>query len=224
MPPHALLSSERTDWQTPPSFLELVRAVGGSILIDPATSPDNPTGALVFGSQWDLSERAARHVSGSCVGDGLRVPWAEIAAALRRDLPLHSSGLAFWNPPYGAHLSGPIEPEHEIWRKDRATGERTLIGVGRGWAAKYAQEARAGLESIALVPVRTDAEWWETMMSASACALLWRSPTLGARISFVSPDTGRPVQGSNLASTVFYSGPNLDRFREVFEPHGRLIT
>ena len=217
------------DWRTPRPVLDLVRAVR-PILIDPASTSQNPTGALLFGARD--APIGARLCGGTCIGDGLRAGWASLARALAQPVGYAQepgylpgiSGIGFVQPPYGAHLSGPVEPEHEIWRTDRKTGVRTLIGIGRGWAAKYAQESRAGLESIALVPVRTDAEWWHTMADASTLGLFWRSPTLGARISFVNPDTGRPVQGSNLASTVFYSGPEPERFRGVFSPHGRIFV
>lgn len=214
MPPHAPLSSERTDWQTPREFLDLVRAVR-PILIDVATAPDNPTGAHLFAAQGAGPPSGGAN-GGACVAsDGLAYAWHLIALeAHRRGL----EGLAFWNPPYGAHLSGPVEPDYRIVRKG------VHVGTGRGWAEKFAQESRAGLESIALVPTRTDAEWWHVMLNASAGALLWRSPTLGARIAFVDPRTGRPVPGSNLASTVFYSGPDFSKFRYVFEPHGRIIV
>ena len=209
MPSHVTLSSERTDWQTPRPVLDLVRAVR-PILIDPASAPDNPTGATFYAARGPIPSLVP--IPGLCVaGCGLSHAWHLIALEAR-EIP----GLAFWNPPYGAHLSGPIEPDYRIVRKG------VHIGTGRGWAAKYALEARAGLESIALVPVRTDAEWWHAMADASSCYLFWRSPTLGARISFVDPRTGRAVQGSNLASTVFYSGPEPSRFAAVFSPHGRI--
>lgn len=221
MPPHALLSSERMDWRTPREFLDLVRAVR-PILIDPCTSPENPAGAQLFAARGIGPNTTA---SGTCIaGDGLAYAWHLLALEARR----HGlEGLAFWNPPYGAHLSGPIEPDRRIMRRPEKGAEPVCVGVGRGWAEKFAQEARAGLESIALVPVRTDSEWWHVMLDASVAAggraLLWRSPTLGARIAFVHPDTGRPVQGSNLASTVFYAGPDAEKFVRTFGPHGRII-
>lgn len=39
----------RCDWRTPPDILKRVRKVfGGPIELDPASAPDNPTGALTF--------------------------------------------------------------------------------------------------------------------------------------------------------------------------------
>lgn len=212
MPSHALLSSSRQDWRTPSWFLGLVREVG-PIALDPATSPDNPTRAERFYTRPDC---------------GLREPWV-------RD------GMAFVNPPYGPHLSGPIEPDYEHTRKCKTCGGagsvgmptvvmmpcgkcggqgRVLTGLGRGWAARIAQDPG---EWIALVPVRTETDWWRTLHSACSYALFWSSKEFGRRINFVHPDTGQAQMGSNLASTVFYHGQDPARFLEVFARHGRII-
>jgi hypothetical protein len=80
----------RTDWLTPPDLLEAVRNYfGGQIPLDPATVPDNPTGAEAFcvepappqGVLFD--EPLGRSPAGA---DGLRVSWGRAA---------------FVNPPYG---------------------------------------------------------------------------------------------------------------------------
>lgn len=50
----ALFSSERGDWQTPDHIVEAVKAFyGGSIDLDPCTSPDNPVGAKLFYTKDD---------------------------------------------------------------------------------------------------------------------------------------------------------------------------
>jgi len=180
----ALLSSARQDWRTPAWFLDLVRAVG-PIALDPATSTDNPTGALAY-----------------------------FASAGGLDLPWTRRGLAFVNPPYGPHLSGPVDPDREIVRKG------IVIGVGSGWAERIAQDAG---EWIALVPTRSDAAWWHRIHEAADWCVLWRSSKHGSRIQFVDPDTGKAKTGSTLASSVFYRGPNALRFLSVFGPHGRAI-
>lgn len=71
----ALNSSERMDWQTPDSVLELVRKVG-VIALDPCTVPSNPTGALEI-----ICER------------GLESVWFT-----------DGDGLVYVNPPYGREL------------------------------------------------------------------------------------------------------------------------
>lgn len=196
---HALLSSERMDWRSPEWFLDLVREVG-PIDLDPCTTVDNPTGAARIIVQppraWPLPP---------C---GLSSSWER-------------AGLAFANPPYGAHLSGAVEPGREIWRVDRRTKDRRIVGVGTGWAARIAQELDG--ETLVLVPVRTETAWWRTLFAWADRVLLWSSPVHGCRISFINPETGRPQQGSNLASTVFYRGPQARRFGHAFSPHGELI-
>jgi len=201
-----LLSSERQDWRTPEWFVDMSRAVSrdGVIALDPATSPTNPTKARRFFAQD----------SGDC---GLRADWVAFT---------YDGGLTFVNPPYGAHLSGPVEPDYVHTKKDKKTGERIVTGIGRGWAKKIAQHHS---ETIALVPVRTETEWWRTLFAWADLVLFWSSPEHGCRISFVNPDTGKPQQGSNLASTVFYRAPllrasvGLERFRDAFGPHGTLV-
>jgi len=154
----------------------------GEIALDPASAPDNPTNARRFYAQ-----------------DGLALPWD-------RD------GLAFINPPYGAHLSGPVEPDYVHRRKSVITGH------GRGWARRIVQDQG---DWIALVPTRTDAAWWHELHAAADWGVFWRSPEHGSRIQFVDPDTGRPRGGSTLASSVFYHGADADRFLRAFSPHGR---
>ncbi len=73
----ALNSSVKMDWQTPENVLELVRQVG-PIALDPCTSAENPTGAVLFFTEED---------------DGLSQPWTKAAP-----------GLVFVNPPYGRAL------------------------------------------------------------------------------------------------------------------------
>lgn len=74
----ALLSSVKHDWRTPRVVLDLVREfAAGPIALDPATSPDNPTGAATFFTEAD---------------NGLLRPW-------------HTDGLIYVNPPYGRALA-----------------------------------------------------------------------------------------------------------------------
>lgn len=220
---------ERSDWRTPAWFLDLVRQIG-PIDLDPATAPNNPTGARRYYAQG--GPEAAPFADGYLGPCGLAGSWTRT-----RD------GLAFVNPPYGAHLSGPVEPHYVHTRKCAACdgrgarvmfpdgscidpcdrcgkAGRVTIGIGRGWAARIAQDPG---EWLALVPTRTDAEWWHVLHSACSWGTFWRSPTFGARIQFVDPDTGRARGGSNLASSVFYHGPNADRFLRAFGPHGRIF-
>lgn len=130
---------------------------------------------------------------------GLSNPWPE-------------DGLTFVNPRYGAYLSGAIDPGGKVVKKG------TVIGIGTGWASRIA--AHSG-ETIALVPVRTETDWWATLDAWCSWKIYWTSPWFGRRINFVDPETGIPSKGSTVASAVFYQGPRPDRFLEVFLPHGR---
>jgi hypothetical protein len=214
MSEHPLLSSSRQDWLTPDWFLDLVRSVG-PIDLDPAAPMNNATGARSFFSRsWDC--RAAGEWRGEC---GLSGAWIRL-------------GLAFINPPYGGHLSGAVEPGYRLTKKCKACGRcgepckvcsgtgRILTGVGRGWANRVASDRG---EWIALVPVRTETDWWRTLHTACDYALLWSSREFGRRINFVDPSDGSQSKGSTLASTVFYRGPRSLRFLSVFAPHGQVI-
>lgn len=199
----ALLSSARLDWRTPEPFLDLVRAVG-PIELDPATSPDNPTGAR-------------RYYAAPVRGTAAYAPGYLGACGLAGTWTRGPFDLAFTNPPYGAHLSGPVDPDAVIVRKG------VVIGHGSGWGARIASDPGPWL---ALVPSRTDAEWWHALHRAANLCLFWRSPRLGSRIQFVDPTTGRPRKGSTLASSVFFRGDmaGCERFARVFAEHGRLIA
>lgn len=114
--PQQLLSSKDQCWQTPTWFLTLVRQVA-AIALDPATAPNNPTGARRFYTEED---------------NGLLLPWPK-------------TGLVFVNPPYGRHLSGPVCPVKPITRKDKKTGAVWVEGFGTGWAEKMASHDGEGL-------------------------------------------------------------------------------
>jgi phage N-6-adenine-methyltransferase len=73
-----LLSSDRMDWETPESFLNLVREfAGGQIALDPSTNDRNPCQALKFFTE---------------VEDGLAQDW-------------EVDGLIYSNCPYGRALA-----------------------------------------------------------------------------------------------------------------------
>ncbi len=188
---HIYLSSAFADYQSPEPFLELVRRVG-PIVLDPATTAQNPTRAQYIytppSSPWDPRP---------C---GLTGSWAV-------------DGLVYCNPRYGAFLRGPIAPRKPVFK------DGVLVGFGTGWAAKMAQHAGEGLY---LVPARPDTAWWRELYTWCDWLLLWASPTLGSRIHFRDPRTGAIARGSNLPSSVFYRGPRADAFCSIFEPHGTL--
>jgi len=187
--PAALLSSANMRWRTPTWFLDLVRQVA-LIAFDPASAADNPTGATRFCTP---------------VENGLVQPW-----------PLE--GLVYVNPPYGAHLSGPIDPWRLVTRRDPATGVECVMGWGTGWAERMAAHEGEGLY---LVPCRRETDWWRTLSAWCGWRCQWKSPTYGARINFTN-DPIDPVSknGSTFSNTVFYKGPNVSKFVAAFSPHG----
>ena len=71
----ALLSSARGDWNTPESFLDLVRQIG-NIGLDPCSNSESTVDALV---SWDKDD------------DGLAHSWGTV-------------GLVYVNPPYGRQI------------------------------------------------------------------------------------------------------------------------
>lgn len=186
--PAALLSSKNQRWQTPRWFLDLVRRVG-PIMLDPATVRENPTGA--------------RHIL-TPYENALAWTWSV-------------DGLVFCNPPYGRHLSGPVDPANLIIKKDKKTGLYFIEGFGTGWAAKMAQLEGEGLY---LVPARVETTWWRELHAWCDWQLFWSSDEHGARINFVDPDGKPNKNGSTFASSVFYRGPRVSRFLDVFGPHG----
>lgn len=71
-----LLSSDRTDWETPTVVLDLVRRVA-PIALDPCTTDKNPTGAKRYYTP---------------AGNGLQQHWVAL------------DGLIYVNPPYGREI------------------------------------------------------------------------------------------------------------------------
>lgn len=203
MTAHALHSSERQDWQTPEDpILVRVRKVG-PIVCDPATSPRNPVGARSFYAPGEPVSLA--RWLGPC---GLRGAWP-------------AEGLTWVNSPYGAHLDGDEpDPDAEIWRKDKTTGERVLAGVGTGWAARIAMHEG---ERLNIVPNRTEVEWFERLHAAS-----YARAELRRRIPFVDARTGLPGKQPNHGSVLFYSpGPRgregLAAFVAAFHDIARIV-
>lgn len=194
---HALHSSEETGWQTPEDpILVRVRRVG-PIMCDPATSIANPVRARVFYAPIPGGTVTPPPSFGVWAGPcGLRGAWS-------------LDGLTWINPPYGAHLDGPVAPDREVVRKG------VVVGVGTGWAARIA--AHPG-ERMALVPNRTETAWFETLHAASHV----RAEIL-RRIPFVDPRTGKPGKQPNHGSVVWYHGPRVEAFVRAFVDIARIL-
>ena len=115
-----------TIYITPETILEPVRRYwGGSIPLDPATEPDNPTNALAFA--------AGPSLNGVSLGDGLQISWSD------------HKGI-FLNPPYGKGMKDWCAKIHE----ETVLGAEilALLPCGARFATKYWQDHifNAGLD------------------------------------------------------------------------------
>lgn len=97
-------------------------------------------------------------------------------------------GRVYMNPPYG-----------------RVIGD---------WVAKFWQEYASGrvVEGIALVPARTDTDWFRLLRDCAVCFI-------DGRLHFNDSDAGAP-----FPSCAVYAGPNVKRFAEVFGAIGDVWT
>jgi hypothetical protein len=71
----------------------------------------------------------------------------------------------------------------------------------------------SGAEVVALVPSRTDTEWWQLAAFRSAALVLWRG-----RFRFLS--RGRKAHPAPFPSSVFYFGPHRGAFLSEFAADG----
>lgn len=117
----ALLSSKKQDYQTPPDFVELVRAVG-HITYDPFTGPRNPVGAEYF----------------TCLpNSGYETQWAALLE--------QTGGIFFTNPEYGDNLGPFVKKLTQEVRWGAQGVTLTPSRTDTGWWQDMAAEATAGL-------------------------------------------------------------------------------
>ena len=78
------------------------------------------------------------------------------------------------------------------------------------WVAKLVSEYEAGnvTEAIALVPSRTDTQWWQRLREYHVCLV-------SGRLKFIGNNDPAP-----FPSAVFYLGQNIGRFVWAFEELG----
>lgn len=93
-------------------------------------------------------------------------------------------GCVYMNPPYGREIDD--------------------------WVAKLVSEYEAGnvTEAIALVPSRTDTQWWQRLREYHVCLV-------SGRLKFIGNNDPAP-----FPSAVFYLGQNIGRFVWAFEELG----
>lgn len=109
--------------------------------------------------------------------DGLAADWAELA-----NVPIGARGLVYVNPPYArGHLIA--------------------------WAYKCAEEARRGVEIVALTPVAPTTAWWR--LARYSCDALGY---LDRRVQF----EGGPMRQGMIDSAVWYWGAHAGQFLEAF--------
>ncbi len=105
------------------------------------------------------------------------------------------------NPPYGA---------------DRERG--TTI---KHWIAKcLSAHTEHGAEVIALIPVATNTRHWKECVWGKASAICFLYDT---RLRFLvdGKDQGK---GAPMSCAAVYWGPRPDRFGDVFQPYGAVVT
>jgi hypothetical protein len=177
-----LFSSEREDWQTPDIILERVRQIG-PIALDPCTSIDNPTEA----ARWCVSpEDFAGAISGLGVAPSYLHEIGMYSDGLAQDWgALAEGGLVFWNPPYG----------------------RDILA----WIHKARRAGDAGIESVGLLPARTDTKWFHAADPRRGCFLRGRLKFKGA------------TAGAPFPSLLLYYGERSTLFQEAFSDLGVFI-
>lgn len=193
-------------WQTPQWLLERERIYqGGRIEFDPATTPENPTGARMFcageGGPLFVAAATAKHLEDcdlccdrQCMG------WL----ALQSGLDVGWYGLSVWcNPPYGRAL--------KLWLK------------------KFVLEARrpgANAANVrALIPCSRFEQPYMQAALAAANAVCWiDAAKLGGkgarRVAFVSTVDGAEPGANPSASMILAFNVDLERFRRAYGPVG----
>jgi ParB-like chromosome segregation protein Spo0J len=86
------------------------------------------------------------------------------------------------------------------------------------WSSRLVTEYRSGnvTEGLLLVKAALGYKWFERLWDE------WPVCFMGERLSFVMPDSSSTGQ-SKQATAIFYIGPNVSKFVEVFRTMGRVI-
>jgi len=113
-------------------------------------------------------------------------------------------------------LSGGIE---KYWGEVKGKKRGGIVFVNppysdaRIWAHKISQEARMGIQIVALMPCRTDTRHFH-LLAGLADALCF----VRGRIFFTL--NGEAKGKPSFPSVVFYFGKNVEKFEKAFEPIG----
>lgn len=81
------------------------------------------------------------------------------------------------------------------------------------WSAKCVLEGKAGCEIVLLTPARPDTRWFQDAASTADALLFWRG-----RLKFKGAKDAAP-----FPSALFYWGPRVERFRDVFSGKGMML-
>ena len=191
----AMMSSARTEWQTPEELLRVVRRFAGpwweGIGLDPCAPMDrNPCGVtttISVGHRQTWTGPAGGVMATTCESrGGLVEDWG-------------GQGLVYCNPPYGRAIPA--------------------------WASKMAAEGGTGTEIVSLLPARTDTQWWHAYVATAQVVAFWRGrlrfvdPQAGQPAAVWSQAAGRMVGASApFPSAIAYWGPRVTAFRNAFLP------
>ena len=121
-----------------------------------------------------------------CASESARVPAAAFHTIDDDGLAQPWAGRVYMNPPYG-----------------RVIGD---------WTRKLVTEYAAGnvTSFVALVPARTDTEWFQDLADSTLCFIR-------GRLTF-----GEAKAGAPFPSVAAYSGPDRRAFVAAFSPHGAI--
>ena len=136
--------------------------------------------------------RAAARVLGRieldpCSNDYLHpnVPADRVFTIADNGLARYWEGTVFMNPPYGRQIGDWVA--------------KLIHSHVEDWSVK---------EAIALLPARTDTQWWRMLRDYPVCFI-------EGRLTFVGNDQPAP-----FPSAIFYMGNHLDLFAEEFGEYG----
>ena len=133
------------------------------------------------------NSQVGAHLELDLVDDGLHADWAECLQEIKQE-----GGLVFVNPPY-----------------DKETLEQV--------AMHCTAQSMKGLEIVALVPNKSDQDWYQDEVMASASAICF----VRGRIRFWRD--GAESSGSAMACLLIYWGRDHGAFCQMFASLGRCL-
>jgi hypothetical protein len=102
------------------------------------------------------------------------------------------SGRVWMNPPFSTRLIGPFV-------------DKLIAGVDSGDIT----------EAISITVNKTETRWGQALLGKADAICFWKRC-----IEFIRPDGVQLTKGGLWGHMVCYFGPNQEKFRQVFGPHG----